>query len=234
MDPCWSSSVGSHRAGTGIGLSHKGSRTNMQEMGVRSKAQQQASVQVSPTYPVSLFLCLGAGKVMVLTGAFAPWEAMLSPLMCSKKGETPIPLHSRGASDCTYTPGLLLSFSLGAFQSSQGSTPANAQTSKTPVFSPTCKNSCKSTPLIFIVNGFGGVFSMYALLCASLSCSCSHISPWPRIPHLHCTWDPFLSTSHLCTSYFQQCDLFCLSHCTVCSARPQINFLGIEDDLIFM
>lgn len=60
-----------------------------------------------------------------------------------------------------------------------------------------CKNSQKSSPLIFPTSGFGEVFSLWTSLCAPLSLTflCNQGSLPSTAPVMH---DPFLPKPHLC------------------------------------
>ena len=77
------------------------------------------------------------------------------------------------------------------------------------------------------------------LVLSPVSCSLS------SCPSLVCLHDrgslPYAATIillsiKLClfTSYFLQCGFFSPSSCTVCSVSPQMDFLGVHNDLIFI
>lgn len=116
-----------------------------------------------------------------------------------------------------------------------GSSLAMPWTSKTSAFeSHDCKNSQKTVSLILLVNSFRQVFS-FGIPCLLLS---FFLSPLPL-----CDQGSLLSTppkilsspkSCVCTSYLSRCGLMSPPSCAVCFVNPQINFLGIQNDLTFI
>ena len=96
--------------------------------------------------------------------------------------------------------------------------------------SPTdCKNPWKLAPHVFLSQRlWESVFIMWSL-CAPLS----HLSLWTGLPPLHSTDDPVLPY-HVCTSYLPWASSLHRSSCAICSVSPQIDFLGIQNDLIFI
>ena len=153
------------------------------------------------------------------------------PRCSPRKGEPCLSVHPRASSDWALCSGPLLSLSTGAPHCPRGSTPPTPWTLKLQSLSSTgCK---QSTPLIFLVNGFGEVFSLHNTLCTVLSrslsfslLSCDQGSPLPHpqsfSPLNHVSAPP---TFHNVSS---------LSSCAFCSLSPQIDFLCVQYVLIFI
>lgn len=161
-------------------------------------------------------------------------ERQCHPLRCA-------PRRGNGLSQCISgspqivlcAPSYLTAFSTGTRQCPQDSISATPHTSKTLVFKPHWLQKCKNQPHLFSQSVALGKFFPcvipFALLSLSHTSFCDQGS-LPSAAPMIC----FSPKPHLHISYLLLCGLLSLSSCAVCSVSPQINFLGIHNDVIFI
>lgn len=169
------------------------------------------------------------------TVSFVPWEAV-SPLPnAPQEGEQSLPCHPEDPKTACLLPSLCPPSPQEHHKAWQAWSPQWHEPPKLPTLSSTALKNMIISPSPFPCQWFWRSIFHVQSLCTAFS-----FSPLPPPPSMLSSL-PFRAPTNLfppkstpCSSSLPQCGYFSPSICEVCSLSPQIEFLGVQNNLILI